>query len=82
LSLLLFGLVAFQLSQSGGLGRRLNEYQTAAPDKFPLSPFVQEYAQNPPSKICSVSRALGRSGEVMIIAIKGPDHLNSWPQVG
>ena len=30
----------------------------AAPDKFPLSPFVQRNAQKPPSKICSVSRAL------------------------
>ena len=31
---------------------------TAAPDKFPLSPFLQKHAKKPLSKICSVSRAL------------------------
>lgn len=35
-----------------------NGEQTAVPDKFPLLPFVQKHAQKPPSKICSVIRAV------------------------
>ncbi|MEY8241739.1 MAG: hypothetical protein RPT25_15445 [Cycloclasticus sp.] len=37
--------------------------QAAAPDKFPLAPFVQKHAQKPPSKIFSVSRALYVNGD-------------------
>ncbi|WP_233340157.1 hypothetical protein, partial [Pseudidiomarina indica] len=73
----------FSLAKLAKLGRRLNEYQTASPDKFPLSPFVQKYAQKPPSKICSVSRALEEGRQLRAINYEGyipQPALKSYPR--